>query len=69
MIKTPLHRRSAFKTFWKSSAAMVVTGLLGEVSWKAVGVSIAVGFLTSSWEIIWDEPDSGRPDDGSNSGT
>lgn len=60
MITTPLHRRSAFKAWWKASAAMVAAALMQQVSWKAAGISIGVGFLTSSWEILWDEPDSGR---------
>lgn len=63
MINTPLYRRSAFKAWWKSSTAMIAAALMQQVSWSAAGISIGVGFLVSSWEIIWDEPDSGRPED------
>jgi hypothetical protein len=63
VIDTPLHRRSAFKAWWKASTAMIAAALMQQVSWKAAAISIGVGFLTSSWEIIWDEPDSGRPED------
>jgi hypothetical protein len=63
MIRTPLYRRSAFKAWWKAAAFTAGAALMGELSWKAAAISIGVGFLTSSWEIIWDEPDSGRPED------
>lgn len=63
MIITPLHRRSAFKTFWKASTAMIAAALMQQVSWRAAWISIGVGFLTSSWEIVFGEPESGRPED------
>ena len=63
MINTPLYRRAAVKAWLKPSTAMAAPALMQQVSWSAAGISIGVGFLVSSWEIIWDEPDSGRPGD------
>jgi len=46
------YQRSAFRSWWKATAALLGTGLGGGMTWRATFISIGIGTLAASSDIF-----------------
>lgn len=55
MIRTPLHRRSSFKSLWKTVTGLAGSALSGLMSWRDAGVAAGLAVIASSWDLLFGE--------------
>lgn len=60
VVPTPFRKNTAFKAWWKASAASITLPAAGQMTWKAWALSVGVAFVVSSWEILFGTEESWR---------
>lgn len=60
VVPTPFRKNTAFKAWWKASAASITLPAAEQMTWKAWALSVGVAFVVSSWEILFGTEESWR---------